>query len=377
MAASGESVVLLLDEPARGKACGARPEGAVGRGGNGGGGGGGGGEPAVPVAAPVAIVGEAGARAGAAPVAAVAFAPDEPQYATGCRYWCAAGLALALSAGASAALVRLASALGATDEPGGAPPKDLSARWATFAALYLLYLVEALCAQCAMEHGVLRFLGNVHAAEERHEELQFFDRMRRTRPRLEMHIECFHHETEHVTVREEDAEGRSRTRTETRHRKVVTFRASEDKAFAQWLDLSSVGPRQVGGSAIGVLVHVHKRVEPADHETTAAFEQQLRAFVLRHAWRDHDYAVAESTTYDEFRSALFMAEPTRKHRCVSAEVYVLLSLLLLSLPFRAWLLYHTVSSDWTLHTRVSVRARDECDLAVPDALAAYDATHLY
>jgi hypothetical protein len=328
------------------------------------------------VAAPAASADEACEGTAPVAVAAVTFAPDEPQYTTGRRYWCAAVVALALSAGAGAALVRLVSALGAVQEPGEAP-EDLSARWAAFAAIYLLYLVEALCAQCAMEHGVLRFLGNVHAAEERHEELQYFDRMRRTRPRLEMHIECFHHETEHVTVTEEDSEGRSRSRTETRRHKVVTFRASEDKTFTQWLDFSSVGPRQVSGStAIGVLVHVHKRVEPADPETVAAFQQQLRAFVLRHAWRDHEYTVTESTTYEGYRSALFMVEPTRKHRCMSTEVYVLCSLLLLSLPFRAWLFYHTVPSDWTLHTKVTVRGREEYDLAVPDALAAYEATPL-
>jgi hypothetical protein len=230
--------------------------------------------------------------------------------------------------------------------------------WFTAAiVLYTFAMIEALLVPFCTQ-GTLKHLCNKHHSDHEEHEHEVFDRMRQSRPRFKMSIECFHHERRHRWVSESytDSEGQQRTRQkrESYQEKVVTFRTSQYKDYSCWVDLSGPGHRlgDLGSDCVGVMVTINKLVEPNCEETARDLSEQARRFREAHAYRDVEHSFSESTELDHFQSSVFL-HSDHLPWFASWPVYVLASLALLSWPYRLLLQRYLVGTTWQLRSKVS------------------------
>mmetsp|Transcript_12302 Transcript_12302/g.23903 ORF Transcript_12302/g.23903 Transcript_12302/m.23903 type:complete len:457 (+) Transcript_12302:116-1486(+) len=239
-------------------------------------------------------------------------------------------------------------------------PQDEKEPWQIALVVFgALYLIEAFIAPF-LTRSTLKFLCNMEHTGMYDFEHNFFVTLRQMPPRLCMHIECYHYESRTRVVREayKDSHGNThhRDKFESYQERVVTYRKSEDKKYASWIDLSGPGPRlsDVDPKYVGILVHVEKHVEPADEATEADLAQQARTFQENYRLYDTHFDYSESVELQDYRPTIFLHDAERTPWYIGPWTYIFATLCLCSWPYRVYLQRHVMEGHFKVRSRISV-----------------------
>ena len=178
----------------------------------------------------------------------------------------------------------------------------------------------------------------------------FLAQLQCTAPVLEMHIECYHNETQAHTEQYTNSNGHQRTRTVTKTVKVITHTASDNIRYAEWKDCST---KMRGLGQYGVVkIALNKNYEYHDQATYDSFEQQRAAFRNKND-RDVHQDYRETLSIPGFSSSTVCCRhgvrPCGLHLCF----YILASLCMLSHVYRLWMERISVKTKVQILKRVN------------------------
>lgn len=149
-------------------------------------------------------------------------------------------------------------------------------------------------------------------------------------------LQCYHYERRvtYTTVR--DSDGKERTETTFTTVRVDTYRETKPFRFDLWRDVSDPMPL-IRGYPLTKL-HCGKTLVFADALSRARFDAAHAELVERNRFRDDHYETGWKLQVDGFSShVLASADGTVTPCGVSLPIYLMLSLLGLSYPYRLWL----------------------------------------
>lgn len=244
---------------------------------------------------------------------------------------------LFISAGLWASLIAMivflctrSSSSSSTSSSYGSPSTitpQLTASFVCVGIFTLIYLIEV----CISD--TRKFLSNrlsVGNAED------YVRRVYTTPPQPVFWIQCYHYETRVHTTTHRDSKGNTRTQTHTTRVRVDTYSERKPFAFDLWRDVSDPMPL-IRGYPLTKL-HCGKTLVFADALSRARFDGAHAELVARNRHRDVHYETGWRLEVNGFESHVLASADGSVTPCgVSLEIYIIVSLLGLSYPYRLWL----------------------------------------
>jgi len=178
----------------------------------------------------------------------------------------------------------------------------------------------------------------------------YVERVKRSAPEIGFHVECYHHETRHRTVR--DSNGN--TRTESYTVKVTTYRGSDVLHYSSWDDVSGV-LAGVGEEYRMTRCRFSKNYIFADERSRDEYEHQWSHFKNSHRHRDThmDTWITFHVNGYTGRKLAIVGE-NDVHCCVHLAWYLLSTLLVGSYIYRSWFQNISIKQSFEFMKRIKI-----------------------
>ena len=205
-----------------------------------------------------------------------------------------------------------------------------------------LRILPVLIVVYLFECGVSKTMRYLTHVREGAELVAHVESVRRSRPNITFHIQCYHFETRYWTeeVEKEDAEGNKYKETveKSREERVNTHHASHGYAYSWVRDVSIQGEAHKGWPGRSLLCQIAftKAYVFGDEYTRSHFEWMKSAFISANNLDTH-YDFWIKFDLPGFESAMLMEMfPGARPKALNAGAFFLASLFLLSYPYRVW-----------------------------------------